>query len=573
MELLLIVMVCLWGGYYEFVSAVYNFLFLCGLVFICCKEGKIRIPMHVTTWCLAVIFICYAVAAMRAADKGVALLGLIKIMSVVLFWIFWNNLSERRKTEMFLAVPRVGAAVTAVALVGYFHPYLQHYLYRANRLGGIFQYSNTYALFLLAGLLLLVYKQDWTKEKGIELVILFLGIIFTGSRSVFVLMFLTVTVVLVIRKWKKVLIIWGCLSVIALAVAQSFLRLDIGRLLEITLSAETLNMRLLYYKDGIDMILKNPLGLGYMGYYFLQPQFQTGYYTTKFVHNDLLQCALDAGVIAAMALVVMVSVNIFTKRNTEIKRILLILLFLHGMFDFDQQFSVMYCLLLMCMEESDGDVKWVEAGRIWMRGAVLVLGCVSLYFAVALGAAYGRNYTLALRLYPGNTLAAIPQVKAGDREEAERVISQNGMTVSAYDIASQAALEARDYQCVLKNVREMLRCSGYYLYYYNHAVYYLRDAWEMAEYVGDEECAEEILDEMLAVPSRLEKLKEKTSVVAYRTAYPPEFELDEDVRVYLYLLMNKGGILNASEECIKGRKSSDGNIGLCYDDGTKCIWG
>lgn len=541
MELLLLVMVCLWGGYYEFVSAVYSLLFLCGLVLICRKEGKIRIPMHVTTWCLAVIFVCYAVAVVRAADKGIALLGLIKIMSVVLFWIFWNNLSEWRKTEMFLAVPRVGAAVTAVALVGYFHPYLQHYLYRANRLGGIFQYSNTYAMFLLVGLLLLVYKQDWTKEKGSELVILFLGIIFTGSRSVFVLMFLSVTVVLVIRKWKKVLIIWGCLSVIALAVAQSFLRLDIGRLLEITLSAETFNMRLLYYKDGIDMVLKNPLGLGYMGYYFLQPQFQTGYYTTKFVHNDLLQCALDAGVIAAMALVVMVSANIFTKRNTEIKRILLILLFLHGMFDFDQQFSVMYCLLLMCMEESDGDVKWVEAGRIWMRGAVLVLGCVSLYFAVALGAAYGRNYTLALRLYPSNTLAAIPQVKAGDREEAERVISQNGMTVSAYDIASQAALEARDYQCVLKNVREMLRCSGYYLYYYNHAVYYLRDAWEIAKYAGDEECAEEILDEMLAVPQRLEELKEKTSAVAYRTAYPPEFELDADVRVYLYLLMNKGG--------------------------------
>lgn len=624
MTLLLLIMVCLWGGYYEFASAIYCLLFLSGLWLICRKEGKIRIPMHVTTWCLGVIFVCYAVAAMRAADKGVALLGVVKMAAPVLFWIFWNNLPKCRKEEMFMAVPGVGAAVTAVALAGYFHPYLRHYLYRANRLGGIFQYSNTYAMFLLAGLLLVVDRYDWegwttwrsqatrasrmsrpkqasrmnkanqmtrasrvdqagwTWKSGIELVILFLGIIFTGSRSVFVLMLLSIAAVLVMGKRRynsfragavvnrisrrKVLAFWGGVSLIVLIAVQCFLQLDIGRLLEITFASETFNMRLLYYKDGIGMVLKNPLGLGYMGYYFLQPQFQTGYYTTKFVHNDLLQCALDAGMISAAALVLMVLASLSSKRNTRIKRILLVFLCLHGMFDFDQQFSVMYCLMLMCVAQMDddakcvkpyGDMKWMEVGHGWAKGAIVVLGCVSLYFAVALGAAYGRNYTLALRLYPGNTLAAIPLVKAGGRAEAERVISQNGMTVSAYDIASQVALEGQDYLGVLENVREMLRCSGYYLYYYNHALYYLRDAWGMAKNAGDEACAGEIFDEMLGVPKRLERLEDKTSAVAYRTAYPPEFELEREARECLYLLTlevsrkRTSGMIDYGEEISK----------------------
>lgn len=588
MTLLLLTMVCLWGGYYEFASAIYCLLFLIGLWLVYRDIGKIRIPMHVTTWCLAVIFVCYTVAAMQAVDKGVALLGMVKMAAPMLFWIFWNNLPKCRKEEMFMAVPGVGAAVTAIALAGYFHPYLRHYLYRANRLGGIFQYSNTYAMFLLAGLLLVVDRYDWEGwttwriqatrasrmnrmsrpkqasrmnkanqagwmwKSGIELVILFMGIIFTGSRSVFVLMLLSIAAVLVMGKRRynslragavvnrtsrrRALVFWGGLSVIALIAVQCFLQLDIGRLLEITFASETFNMRLLYYKDGIGMALKNPLGLGYMGYYFLQPQFQTGYYTTKFVHNDLLQCALDAGMISAAALVLMVLANLFSKRNTRIKRILLVFLCLHGMFDFDQQFSVMYCLMLMCMAQPGDDMKWMEVGRAWTKGALAVLGCASLYFAVALGAAYGRNYTLALRLYPGNTLAAIPLVKAGGRAEAERVISQNGMTVSAYDIASQVALEGQDYLGVLENVREMLRCSGYYLYYYNHAVYYLRDAWEMAKNAGDEACAREIVDEMLEVPKRLERLEDKTSAVAYRTTYPPEFKLEREARECLYLL-------------------------------------
>lgn len=538
---LLLVLVCLWGGYYEFASAIYCILFLIGLWLIYREEKRIKLPCNVTTYCVLIIFLCYILTVIGARDKGIAVLGILKIAVPVLFWMLWNNLPLQRREELFSAVPRVGAIVTAIALAGYFHPYLKHYLYRANRLGGIFQYSNTYAMFLLTGLLILFYKRSWTTEEKIEQMILIIGIIFTGSRGVFLLMIAALLLIFFRKKTgkKETWTMAGIMVLLTAAIlitAQTFLKLDIGRLSEITLESQSLNMRLLYYKDGIGMIMKHPLGLGYMGYYFLQPQFQTGYYVTKFVHNDLLQCALDAGWIAMTALAVMIFVGLFSKKNTEVKRILLLFLFLHGLFDFDQQFSVMYCVLLMCMTEPETKGKWMEISRSWSKSAMLMLGCIALYFAVALGAAYKKQYTLALQLYPGNTLAAIPQVKAGDRDEAARVIAQNGMTVSAYDIAAQAALEGQNYKTVLDNVRGMLQCAGYNLYYYNHAVYYLRDAMEMAKLAKDKEIAEEILREIENVSERLEMLREKTSVLAYRTAYPPEFELDEDVRIYLYLL-------------------------------------
>ena len=53
------------------------------------------------------------------------------------------------------------------------------------------------------------------------------------------------------------------------------------------------------------MLLKRPAGLGYMGYYFLQPSVQSAAYTTKFVHNDFLQIGLDGGMIAMILAVIL----------------------------------------------------------------------------------------------------------------------------------------------------------------------------------------------------------------------------------------------------------------------------
>ena len=41
-----------------------------------------------------------------------------------------------------------------------------------------------------------------------------------------------------------------------------------------------------------------------MGYFFKQPEFQTGNYVTRYVHNDFLQMGLDNGIISLIVFVV-----------------------------------------------------------------------------------------------------------------------------------------------------------------------------------------------------------------------------------------------------------------------------
>ena len=77
------------------------------------------------------------------------------------------------------------------------------------------------------------------------------------------------------------------LTIIGIVITGSYQ--NMGRYLTIFTHNSTLWGRILYQIDGLKMLLKRPAGLGYMGYYFLQPSVQSAAYTTKFVHNDFLQ--------------------------------------------------------------------------------------------------------------------------------------------------------------------------------------------------------------------------------------------------------------------------------------------
>lgn len=166
-----------------------------------------------------------------------------------------------------------------------------------------------------------------------------------------------------------------------------------------------------------------------MGYYFLQPQFQTGNYVTRFVHNDILQLGLDAGIFPMIALAVMIAANIWNKNNTKQNKTILIILLLHSLFDFDLQFSVMFFLLLMCMSEGDQkNYVWRWKGIAGICGSFTL---VCIYFSIALVLSHIGMEQAALYLYPSNTSAreSLMQKQEGGRD-AEILIEDNGMLAS-----------------------------------------------------------------------------------------------------------------------------------------------
>ena len=415
----------------------------------------------------------------------------------------------------------------------YFIPQIREYLYSAGRLGGVFQYSNTYALLLLTGLVLLVYRDEKKKTNYIETAILLSGIIWCGSRSVFVLMILAAVFLFF---WKKInaktALIMLAVIIVAVIAAGFGLGLDMQRLIRLTLNSSTLNGRILYWYDAIKMIVKNPLGLGYMGYFFMQPQFQTGNYVTKYVHNDILQLALDAGIVVAVLFVIVIIKNIFSKKNSTEKRIILAVIVLHSLFDFDLQYLFMFCLLIMCLDTES--YRKICIDKICALTIPTAAALASVYFMAALFFEYAGNTKASLALYPYNTFALETEMYSHDSKgDAEKVIRLNGMLPSAYEQAVSGKIDEWEYEQAEEYLSKMIKYAGYDSYYYNQAIYYYSMCLEQAVRQNDMENAKTILEDIKNVPDIIKEKEQSASKFAYRINDKPEIELQDDIEEYI----------------------------------------
>jgi O-antigen ligase len=530
-KLICLALTCLWGGIYDFSYAIYGAVFGGALLLVSAKlkEKKIRLPKGVTTYCLGLLVVCYVIAAFAARDKGVAAMGIVHPVALFMFWILWNNLEDDLKKGIFGFIPDMAAVLTLLAYIMYFIPGAGEYLYQAQRLGGIFQYSNTYALFLLTAVVIRIYDEK-TVRSFVEIVILLSGIVFCGSRSVILItvVFLAIFFIQNIQNIKSGKMIIWLIAVLAgvCTLLQLVMKLDIQRLLKITLSSSTLNGRLLYWQDAIKVIAKKPFGLGYMGYYFMQPQFQTGNYVTKFVHNDILQFALDGGWLAMICIVVIFVSNII--KQDGCRRSILILIFVHSLFDFDLQYAAVMCVAVMCM--SCDECQEADKSLVNSVAGILTIGCV--YLAVAFAFDRFGAYETAVKLYPGNTFARM-ELMQDDPDEAEKVIEKNGMSADAYEYAVEKHLADADYQAAFEDIEGMLDVAGYRISCYNQAVYDMSYVLYQALAAEDYDELARVLDEIANVPVRLEDLKSRTSELAYRINDKPDFELEPEIQEYI----------------------------------------
>ncbi|MDY5998103.1 MAG: O-antigen ligase family protein [Erysipelotrichaceae bacterium] len=524
------ILLCLWGGIYDFAIAFYGMTFACILLCIIWKN-PIKIPQTVSTIGMLAISVGYGISIVAAKDQGIAFLGLLRILAMFIFYILWNNIEMNVQKRVWEILPVLAVLVTVIAIVAYPFSELRDVFFRAGRLGGVFQYSNTYALFLLIAVVILLFRETKKRSDYIMLAVLIAGIVICGSRSVMVLALIVIS--LWIYKDQKlrrpmgfvlgVVAIWG-------VGIQLIARMDLQRLFKLTLHSSTLNGRFLYWKDAASVILKNPLGLGYMGYYFLQPQFQTGNYMTKFVHNDILQCGLDAGIIPMAMLVYMIAANIIDKTISTRNRVILAIIMLHCLFDLDLQFGAMMCLMIMCLNGNNKKIWKCKAA--WNHVLIGMSTIILAYFTVALGLAYFGMNEEALVMYPGNTFAR-EQLMESDAKVAEEIIEQNGMIASAYSCAVKIHIEKQEYEEAYKDIEGMIKCAGYNIDYYNLAVYDLSFCLQQAIDNNDEKMMIKCIDKIKAVPKTLEEIEQRTSKLAFKINDKPELELAEEIQEYV----------------------------------------
>ena len=446
----------------------------------------------------------------------------------------WLNLDDQSRNDAFDTLPFSGACINLIGFAAWFIPGMKDRFYGGDRLWGSMQYANTWALFLLIGIIILLCKEKVSYHEWAEIVILLAGIIMTGSRSVVIL-----TVLFggwtfwKSRSDKKIKLLAVGLTVLIIAVIQIVMGLDIGRLTEISMNSSTLNGRILYWQDALKLIVQHPMGIGYMNYYFIQPQIQTGYYFTKTVHNDLLQCVMDNGMAAAISVIVLAVYGLYSKKNSRRNKLVMLVLVLHSLFDFDLEFMVMACIFVMCLP-IEGKQKEISAKLV--TGVIGAAGCILVYFSIALGADYFGNVKLSLAMYPYNTMARkelLSMESDVSYQTAERIIKENGMIADAWEVRLQQAVEENNYETALDAENQMLKCAGYDLYYYNQAVLCLSHVLDTALRSGDLEKGQLILSEIQSIPDKIDLLKKKTSDRAWKLYEKPSFELNENIQNYI----------------------------------------
>jgi hypothetical protein len=285
--------------------------------------------------------------------------------------------------------------------------------------------------------------------------------------------------------------------------------------------------------------------MGYLGYYYMENQVQTGVYTVRYVHNDLLQIGLDIGWIPMVVYLCSILAGIFGKHLPGEKKLILTTVFLHGLFDFDLAYTVMLCLMLMILD--DVPLPWKnytspEPSERMSAGARLIIICALLillgsYIAIPTLAAYCEKNELAASVFPWNTEADL--VLLSEEEDirtveklADKILKQNETCALAYYAKAVVAYYGDDYKNVILFQKEAI-ARDYYNYeeYYNYASM-LCDGLIYAE---DDETMELCREELSKIPSLMEEAKEKESALGKRINDQPKLEVDAELSSLLFM--------------------------------------
>lgn len=540
-EWILLLSLVLSGGFNEYVGCVLSAIISVLLIVKIAQNRNLVVNINITSLSIAVITLLYLISCFYAIDSGMAFVGFLKFLPVLLYMLLLMQ-DKGIKEHLIALLPYVALALGVLSLVLVFIPATRDYFTVSDRLAGFFQYPNTFALFLLVGELTALSKEKLKPIDIISALLLIILLLFTGSRAVFILAVFSNVLIIFFRKGKKVKILLGIvvavLAVAVLLMLPLFNNSEIfSRYFTISFTESTFVGRLLYYFDAFPLILRHPFGLGYMGYYYVQQSIQTGVYSVMFIHNDFLQLLLDVGWIPCLLFVVGIIKSFFRKDNSAGKRIILLTVFLHCLFDFDLQFISMFFILLLFLNYNDGKQLELKKGAVFVFSFVIT-GLLSLYFAVALGLAHFGFNQAADSMFPGNTQNKVDLLIAEDdivtqNEIADRIISQNEYVQIAYSAKARYAFSQGDFESLISYKNKIFQIAPFSYDEYEDYCYMLIQGIQLYKQAGDEYSTEVCEQQLLKTADRLDRLDDKLSNLGRKIVDQPKTDLPDDIVKYI----------------------------------------
>lgn len=543
----------LFGGFYDFsVSATA----ICVVVEILAhykkRKSVYRKKRNYMLWIPSLVVIWSILVSFWGLDMSENALGILR-GGVVLLWMYRCFLmDEEEKERCFKITPYIGAIMVFIGLISLLDKNTASYFWQANRLGGFFQYSNTCALFFLLGVVILVQQIQFSnKELSTEirlfwksvvnrtqiintaiLFLLILGIFLTGSRSI--LLLLLVWGIYHALKVKRFKIPFVVLTGISLILAYGYGIItsssqNIARIFTLFSANSTMLGRCLYYIDALSMAVKYPFGLGYMGYYYMQPVMQTGVYTTRFVHNDFIQLLVDYGFLAFVAVLVYLGYQLIKGKQDRQKKELLILICGATLVDFHLQYMSILMFFVLCLDlgEKDGLKKQKE-----LRENYIFCGMgltVFIYLTVAFGCHYFERNDVALAMFPNYTKAQIEELSICDDKEkakllADEILGHNEYVSEAYHSKVYIAAMEGEIDAVTEYMDQSLAIRRYDVETYQAYDGLLADMLVMCNEMGMIKETATLEEHKNRLPQKLAGMKETTHPIAFKLRDVPIFE-------------------------------------------------
>lgn len=530
----------LFGGYHIWTSAL--FAIVLAVYMVCTISTKEKVSINISLLSLLLLPVAYLVVSLWAVDSGTAVYGFVKLLPVGLFGLIVSSKTKEEKESLFDCVP-LSAAVMGVVSYGLsFVPSLEDYFLVATRLGGFFQYPNTFAIYCIVGIAVLLTKEK-VAAKQWTLSAILTGLVFlTGSRTSFVFLVFTVAALFfkVQKKNKiKLLVLFGtavAASLVIVIITDSIQ--TVGRFLTISLESSTLLGRLLYYKDALPVILKNPFGLGYYGYYFSQGSFQTGVYSVAFIHNEFLQLLLDIGWVPSLLFFCVLALSLFSKKTAFTQKLILFIIAGHSFFDFDLQYTTVFFILILCF---DFETFAVTSYRLKKSVAIILtvaVSVVALYFGLINVLFLLDKYEVIEKIYGKDTQSQIFLITEADNYDeivvlADSITERNKYISIAYSAKSNYAYSEGDILKMIEEKEKAIAVSKYSIDEYNDYCTKLIGAVNAYNEIGDEESALYCAKKILEIKDDLAELEENTSSFAFKIQRKPSFELLEEYEEYI----------------------------------------
>lgn len=527
----------LFGGFHEYISCALSIALCVYLWFTIRKNGKLILKKDILSWSVFAICIGYGLTCLWGIDRGMSFVGFLKFLPVGLYLVcLWQD----GKQQAFLRImPLFGAGCAVVCSILAYMPATAEFFAVAGRAAGFFQYPNTFAIFLLVCQLLLFRFPDKKWWDYVAILLLVAGILLTGSRTVFVLMVIANGIIVFLsagrktRFWLLGALVAACLAVVLLALGGNPV---LSRYLSISFTQSTFIGRLLYAADGLKLVLRYPLGMGYMGYYYTQSSIQTGVYSVAFAHNELLQLFLDVGWLPAGLFAAVVIKWFFRKDITWQDRIIVGTLCAHCLFDFDLQFVAMFMLLLVLL---DSPAKTVEIRKVKaLYAPVGVTALVSAYMCAALLLAYLGHWQTADKLYPYNTANLLNMLSKTEdvtyaNELSDRILAQNKAYFAPYSMKAKYAFSRGNIPEVINYKHKVFEANPFGWEEYEEYCQMLIQCIALYQKNGDMQSVQACYSELIATQKRLRGNEQKLSALGKMIDDVPVTELSQAVQAYI----------------------------------------